>query len=681
MEGKILLNENLKQIAETLRDSSFLVDANAPLKNFKRTMRKLDIVNTTQSAVSVSSITRSGTTMTVTTATDHLFIVGDSVLISGANETDYNNGWRILTVPSSTTFTCEMATDQTPTTPATGTITATLKAQLVTGSTGDSVAPKVYNQFRAKWAATFEKDIYLQTKSLSGDAWDADGTSGKEYDYEVNFAGTYTSIGSGGEAAYSVNGNNPECDFIVVYYVKESGAGIFKLQESTDEGSPSSWSDITGYTSIDCDNPTTTYGRILLRSDFGSRGIKAVHVSGGRVRITRVIFNALSKNAFVEHSMQRGGMNFEDYLDWDTSTRDAMLADVCPTLWFCENKENVARYETGGFINYLDAVIAAANTEFVLILTSPDSSDTGAETENDTYAENALVRQYAEDRGLYWFDAYRHFKTYSALTDLSWEGDGTHLPDTANDYLSAMMLSELSCLMIGPNRYSFYDIANAEIFTDKLNLGTREKAFTVEYDKVNSVLQFLPNPNTEGNVNAFKFFDINGNERFRISTHDTSIASNPSRPYEWFKFLGDDQDGSYGVKSSGNVLSLQNSYNDVSGRVSGFYRGLSTPKTQVRNADKTTLPGESYISATGTTTYTLPTTAEVGQRHQYISAGGTVTIAQPASVQVVGGADSTTAGTGGSITMAANSALTLEAVTSTLWVVVAGTPGVSNTWA
>ncbi len=74
------------------------------------------------SSVSVSSITRSGTLVTVTTSAEHGYGVDDFVTISGAVETDYNGEQRIYSVPSSTTFT--YITSTTPTTPATGTISA-----------------------------------------------------------------------------------------------------------------------------------------------------------------------------------------------------------------------------------------------------------------------------------------------------------------------------------------------------------------------------------------------------------------------------------------------------------------------------------------------------------------------------------------------------------------------------
>lgn len=70
---------------------------------------------------SVSGITRSSTTATATTTTAHGLKRGDHVTIAGAVETDYNGEFEIQSVPTTTTFTYTVANS--PTTPATGTIT------------------------------------------------------------------------------------------------------------------------------------------------------------------------------------------------------------------------------------------------------------------------------------------------------------------------------------------------------------------------------------------------------------------------------------------------------------------------------------------------------------------------------------------------------------------------------
>jgi len=66
-------------------------------------------------------ITRSGTTVTVTVTDTSTMVVGGTVVIAGADQSEYNGNHVIATIPLGTTFTYEIAT--TPVSPATGTIT------------------------------------------------------------------------------------------------------------------------------------------------------------------------------------------------------------------------------------------------------------------------------------------------------------------------------------------------------------------------------------------------------------------------------------------------------------------------------------------------------------------------------------------------------------------------------
>ena len=73
--------------------------------------------------LTVSSITRSGSTATVTTGSNHLLVTGNQVSITGAVETDYNIT-ATITVTGATTFTYTVA--NAPSTPATGTLRCTV---------------------------------------------------------------------------------------------------------------------------------------------------------------------------------------------------------------------------------------------------------------------------------------------------------------------------------------------------------------------------------------------------------------------------------------------------------------------------------------------------------------------------------------------------------------------------
>ena len=76
----------------------------------------------TGTAKAIASMTRSGTTATVTTSAAHGFTKGQRITIVGADQDDYN-GSHLATVTGATTFTFTVTGS--PTTPATGTMTAT----------------------------------------------------------------------------------------------------------------------------------------------------------------------------------------------------------------------------------------------------------------------------------------------------------------------------------------------------------------------------------------------------------------------------------------------------------------------------------------------------------------------------------------------------------------------------
>jgi hypothetical protein len=85
------------------------------------TLRKLSNRSATQS---VTSITRVGTTATLTSAAAHGYIVGDYIEVAGAAQSQYNGSQRVLTVGSTTTLTYAMTAD--PGASASGTLTVRL---------------------------------------------------------------------------------------------------------------------------------------------------------------------------------------------------------------------------------------------------------------------------------------------------------------------------------------------------------------------------------------------------------------------------------------------------------------------------------------------------------------------------------------------------------------------------
>lgn len=123
-------------------------------------------VATTTTAQTISSITRSGTTATLTTGSAHGLITGNRVTITGATANDYN-GTYVITVTGTTTFTYVMATTPAANATVVGTYT-------VLGITGvDSSTFINVNLFKNRLWFT-QKDTlkvwYLDVNSIGGAA-------------------------------------------------------------------------------------------------------------------------------------------------------------------------------------------------------------------------------------------------------------------------------------------------------------------------------------------------------------------------------------------------------------------------------------------------------------------------------------------------------------------------------
>jgi hypothetical protein len=115
-----------------------------------------------------TTLTSVGTTATATTALPHYRAAGDRVVISGANQTEYNGSYTVVTAPTATTFTYTFAGSAT--TPATGTI-------LTSGDINATMPPELLDPSFQRlngldipviWAASFEEYTKQPVKSNQG---------------------------------------------------------------------------------------------------------------------------------------------------------------------------------------------------------------------------------------------------------------------------------------------------------------------------------------------------------------------------------------------------------------------------------------------------------------------------------------------------------------------------------
>ncbi len=165
------------------------------------------IMANAQSALSVSSITRSSSTATATTAFNHGYATGDVVFITGASQSEYN-GQFTITVTGATTFTYTVS--GAPATPATGTI-------FTNGShTGNAPYAQIVT-----WSGSSPRGANRTVRTRFGNLRGITGTA-NEYGF---FAGTW----NGGNGPFFRASNNLVVLANVPFSVTSSGTPVFHI--------------------------------------------------------------------------------------------------------------------------------------------------------------------------------------------------------------------------------------------------------------------------------------------------------------------------------------------------------------------------------------------------------------------------------------------------------------------
>jgi hypothetical protein len=153
--------------------------------------------------LSVDSITRSGSVVTVNYAAAHNYITEQIIRISGCNESDYNGDKKVTSVPTATSLTFQI--DTTPATPATGTITSLTsplgwqiehsgtnkRIYKTLTPTASSLSLRVDNSYNATWGATYAKFGKISAAQSFADV-DTPTSTTMPVDYTANNAITGT---------------------------------------------------------------------------------------------------------------------------------------------------------------------------------------------------------------------------------------------------------------------------------------------------------------------------------------------------------------------------------------------------------------------------------------------------------------------------------------------------------
>lgn len=649
-------------------------------QQFRNTLRTLNIIYNPPASVSVTSITWSGNVATVTlsTAPSLPLVVGDTFALSGASPTDYNTGWQIASVTDTTHFTFS-TTGSAIAAGATGTITVQQTAQLNLCAIGDSVAGKKPKYlFPEITRAIPLNSIQSATVDLSGAA------TQNTTDFQIEASGQSITISSGtGAVIYGTGGTNPTCDTVTVIYAKESGAGIFKLQTSTDVGTPVTWSDLSGYTAIDASNATLAAGVITLKFPYGSRGIKVMHVSGNPVRIVGVVFRAMSTSGWNRNDLAQGGIAQSQMSSEQSDFQTAEVAAVNPTLISSEWKDSYTTVPT--YLGPLvDAFQAVKKADWIFNATTPVSPDAAYDanpTTSPTYLENLETQKVARARGMYYFgQGWWMWQTYAELLRLGLNGDGTHVNLIADYMMASIEAKELWFLCAPSGTRS----ADTQFVATKLTFGNIAAAPAMTW----SMVPGTGDVKIARGLGNYSYFDDPSGNHMMILSSSSAAYANPSQlpSPAYFGPLGSGVMTQ--VDASSHTFLFRTS--PGTGQTSNYYdtdapiRALNVPSYFQQGGTQTLVCGTGMCAYNVTGNFTLP--ASPKQNGVYaISAGNAGwTLHQLAGQIIRCGSHATTLGTGGSITGTLSDSITLlytgTAGGNQEWRVIASSDAGNLTW-
>lgn len=244
----------------------------------------------------------------------------------------------------------------------------------------------------------------------------------RKYDnYPIGSSGVYLDGG-----ATDVVGSE-----IAIYYIKESGAGTFDFEYSSNGGS--SWT-VAG--TIDASNGTqigaaNTYS--VSTSNTPKYRLRINNVTGGAVKIVGWgIYNTNGGGAILCSTIASiGGIDIDSaYAVVPTEILTPIWAAIAPDLVLSCWADSHTFWQSGGAWRTMYSRFKSAynNTDYVQICANPASDETGRDLQRA--AQFAWAREFDES----YFDGYSFFRSYADANSKGMMTDAVHLNAAGTNY-------------------------------------------------------------------------------------------------------------------------------------------------------------------------------------------------------------------------------------------------------
>lgn len=239
--------------------------------------------------------------------------------------------------------------------------------------------------------------------------------------------GQLSQLTTSSRVQWITGGVTPLFTKLKVYYVRESGAGIFLVK-------------VGGSTvaTLNASNASVALGSYEITQSIAAATVELTHSSGGNVRIIGVCFSETAFNGINNLDVSVGGLALSNAMSSSQARAlfTAFVADWAPDMMFVEMDDQIDPTDGARLADCLDA---SATGDKVIIASTPSAADPTLATRRDLW--KALVA--TRNRTFFFFDGWTPVSPHQVLVDLGWQGDGTHPGYQCSAYLSDLLMDQL----------------------------------------------------------------------------------------------------------------------------------------------------------------------------------------------------------------------------------------------
>ena len=454
------------------------------------------------------------------------------------------------------------------------------------------------------------------------------GTGATAIDYNIWMTGGFYEVPVNGTITFQRSGSYQKASKLTIYYIKEPGAGHFKVESNNNGGG---W--VTEIADIDASN-ATRIGAVwtVTKGVTGLYQLRVTGISGGNVKLVGGGMIDTLDNGYISCSINVGGLLLSDANTTPSAITAPILQDIHPDLvTYSMREQTTPLYPDGKTfgqeIATLRNTMLAGNSlmDFLWFGASPQG---GGHDDNDQIAQNTILAQQAATNGDVYWDGYYPTKNYATQVALGVmddpAGSGVHINPTGHVFFQNQIWKDLG---FG----SFFSLPNPRDVNAPVQVQTPTLIFNAELTHVGLVTAVSGTWPVKFRIDGGIGFEYADGTPIMCVGRTTTLCSS----YAGIRVTPGviDQVNTYKVTNTGGALGQWVA--DSSGHVSLYFdsaAGQGAGTMWFRNAGANIWQFGTFLSGVGGNTFGLrdsangksPILVDVGAPDQaiHITAGG-----------------------------------------------------------